>query len=155
MAAIPSKTWSKRGRRWRRLLERLVPDRRRDALAGAATVDEDLLLPLDRGLERWDEPDLLRGRGGGDARVAMLGRLQDQWPDGGGHTPGSVWICEMRPTRVRASNREDSSGRQVHLRGSEVFTALGASVVRALPTERKWSKPAANSHAAPSTKTPE
>src|SRR5215207_5047462 len=82
MAAIPSKTWSKRGRRWRRLLERLVPDRRRDALAGAATVDEDLLLPLDRGLERWDEPDLLRGRGGEDARVAMLGRLQDQWPDG-------------------------------------------------------------------------
>src|SRR5215207_9733725 len=82
MAAIPSKTWSKRGRRWRRLLERLVPDRLRDALAGPASVDEDLLLPLDRGLARWDEPELLRGRGGADARVAMLGRLQDQWPDG-------------------------------------------------------------------------
>jgi hypothetical protein len=82
IAAIPSKSWSNSERRWRRLLERLVPDRLRGALAGAATVGEALLLPLDRGLERWDEPDLLRGRGGEDARDAMLGRLQDQWPDG-------------------------------------------------------------------------
>jgi hypothetical protein len=67
----------------RRLLERLVPDRLPRELAGAATVGEDLLLPLDRGLARWDEPDLLRGRGGEDARVAMVARLQDQSPDGG------------------------------------------------------------------------
>ena len=86
-----------------------------------------------------------------------------------GHTPRSVWICEMLPwslrleigldanslTGVRAGNREDSSGRQVHLRCSDAFAALRASVARALPTERKWSKPAADSHAAPSTKTPE
>src|SRR5215204_4098521 len=111
MAAIPSKTWSKRGRRWRRLLERLVPDRLRDALAGAATVDEDLLLPLDRGLERWDEPDLLRGRGGEDARVAMHGRLQDQWPDRGVTRRAQSGSARCSPPRVRASNSEDSSGR--------------------------------------------
>src|SRR5215203_6682615 len=69
-------------RRRRRLLERL-PGRLAGAVADALAVGEGLLLPLDRGFERWDEPELLRGRGGEDARVAMLGRLQDQWPDGG------------------------------------------------------------------------
>jgi hypothetical protein len=67
--------------RRRRLLERL-PGRLAGAVADALAVDEGFLLPLDRGFERWDEPDLLRGRGGEDARVAMLGRLQDQCPDG-------------------------------------------------------------------------
>ena len=59
-----------------------MPDRLLGGLAGAATVGEDLLLPLDRDLERWDERDLLRGRGGEDARVAMIARLQDQPLDG-------------------------------------------------------------------------
>jgi hypothetical protein len=95
-----------------------------------------------------------------------------------GHTPRSGWICEMLsqpPQMVCRANaaakreaRTDRAGdiglrqshcvrnsRQVHLRGSEAFAALRASVARALPTERKWSKPAADSHAAPSTKTPE
>ena len=51
-------------------------------MADARALGEGFLLPPDRGFERWDEPELLRGRGGEDARVAMLGRLQDQWPDG-------------------------------------------------------------------------
>src|SRR5215203_3482246 len=79
-SAIPSNKRSKADWRGRRLPERL-----RDRLRGAlvrATVREDFLLPVDRGLARWDEPDLLRGRDGEDARVAMVARLQDHWPDG-------------------------------------------------------------------------
>jgi len=81
IAAIPSNSRSKGVRRGRRLAERRVRGRLRGAVALAATVREDFLLPVDRGLARWDEPDLVRGRGGEDARVAMLARLQDQWPD--------------------------------------------------------------------------
>jgi hypothetical protein len=58
------------------------------------------------------------------------------------------------PESEQAIVRTRAVGR-FHLRCSDAFAALRASVARALPTERKWSKPAADSHAAPSTKTPE
>jgi hypothetical protein len=83
IAAIPSNSRSNGVRRGRRLPELRLRDRLPGAVALAVAVREDLLLPVDRGLARWDDPDLVRGRGGEDARVAMLGRLQDQWPDGG------------------------------------------------------------------------
>jgi len=82
IAAIPSNSRSKGVRRGRRLPEPRVRGRLRGAVPLAAAVREDLLLPVDRGLARWDEPDLVRGRGGEDARVAMLGRLSRSMPVG-------------------------------------------------------------------------
>ena len=58
--------------------DRLLPDRRRDAEACAAVAAAGRLLPADRGFVPLDEPELLRDRGGEDARVAMFVRLQDQ-----------------------------------------------------------------------------
>jgi hypothetical protein len=45
------------------------------------------LLPVDRGLAIREGPERLRDRGGEDARVAMVVRLQDQPLYGLGHTP--------------------------------------------------------------------
>ena len=55
------------------------------------------MLPVDRGFARWDEPELLRDRGGEDARVAMFVRLQDQSPEGAGHTPRSAGSARRLP----------------------------------------------------------
>ena len=104
IAAIRVKPGAKTGRRrcraasggWRRA----SPAR---AYAGAPAVDEDSFAsPSTAVWNAGDEPDLLRGRGGEDARVAMLGGYKTM-ARSTGHTPGSVWICEMLPHRHRLS----------------------------------------------------
>ena len=163
---MPSNKRSKADWRGRRLRERLL-DRLRGALV-RATVREDFLLPVDRGLARWDEPDLLRGRDGEDARVAMLVRVQDQWRCGLVTRRGPRLSCRTvgqhgleigldasSTTRVRPGNAEHVRGGQTHRRASEGRgpSALRASVARAAPRDMKWSKPVSDSHVAPSTKT--
>jgi len=93
IAATPRSSWSKTERRGRRLRDRLLLDRRRDAPDCAATADLDLLLLVDPDLARWDDPALLRDRDGEDARVAMFVRLQDQRLDGPVTRRGWLTYC--------------------------------------------------------------
>jgi hypothetical protein len=82
-----------------------VPDRRRGAFVLAVAVRENFLLPVDRGFARWDEPELLRDRGGEDARVAMFVRLQDQ-SMGGSHAAlrGIGKMVPQLPKMIRRAN---------------------------------------------------
>ena len=59
-----------------------------------------LELPADRGCEApVAAPELLRDRGGEDARVAMLGRLRDCTHRAAGHTPSVAAIPITAQTR--------------------------------------------------------
>ena len=78
-------------------------------MACVAAAGVALLLPVDRGFARWDDPERLRDRGGEDARVAMLVRLQDQRLDAPGHTPALVRDRQVVPQPPQMICRTDAA----------------------------------------------
>jgi hypothetical protein len=77
-------------------------DRARLPATKAREVAFGLELPADRGREApVAAPELLRDRGGEDARVAMLWRLRDCTHRAAGHTPSVAAIPITAQTRSR------------------------------------------------------